>query len=157
MFDLREFKRECLLAEHESLSGVVEKELLATTIVRALALSSWLVAMTVAVAYELSILTIVITVGAAAGGMWLVDVYFSYVGVVYKIRRKQLREWIDALPGADETTLQGWTTPVNPFEVVVGDEKKQALRDALVSPAVWLPYAFIDLGTLLLIVRALFA
>ncbi|MEE8312334.1 MAG: hypothetical protein V3R77_08755, partial [Candidatus Binatia bacterium] len=151
--DLRDFKRECILAEHENLSRVVETELLATTLVRALALSSWLVAMTVAVAYELSIVAILFTVVPAAIGLWLVDVYFSYVGVIYKVRRKQLREWIDQLPAADEATLKGWKSPVNPFDVLAGGQKKQALRDAFVSPAVWLPYAFIDLGTLLLIGR----
>jgi len=155
--DLRDFKRECILAEHENLSRVVEKEMLATTLVRGLALSSWLLAAVVVSAYELSIVTILITIGPAALGLWLVDVYFSYVGVIYKMRRKQLREWIDDLPGADETTLKSWKSPVNPFDVIVGGERKQALRDALFSPAVFLPYAFIDLGTLLLILRTLFA
>ena len=155
--DLRDFKRECILAEHENLSRVVETELLATALVRGLALSSWLIAAVVISAYELSIITILMTIGPAALGLWLVDVYFSYVGVVYKMRRKQLREWIDGLPGADEATLKSWKAPVNPFDVLVGGQKKKALRDALVSPAVWLPYAFIDLGTLLLIVHKLFA
>ena len=37
------------------------------------------------------------TIGPAALGLWLVDVYFSYVGGIYKMRRKQLRERIDQL------------------------------------------------------------
>lgn len=60
--DLRDFKRECVLAEHENLSRVVETELLATTLVRAVALASWLIAVTVASAHELSIFTILITI-----------------------------------------------------------------------------------------------
>lgn len=151
--DIKDLKRECLLTEHENISRVVETELLATTIVRALTLASWLIAMTIAVAHDLSVLAILILVVPTALGLWVVDVYFSYVGVIYKMRRKQLREWIDALPGADLSTLAGWKSPVNPFDVIVGDQKRQALRDALVSPAVWLPYAFIDLGTLLLVAR----
>jgi len=156
MSDLKDYKRECLLLEHESLSRVVDQELFATALIRSLTLASWLIAMTAAAAYEVSILVILITVGAAGTGAWLTDVYFSYVGVVYKMRRKNVRELIDGLPDADDATLRECKTPVNPFESLAGGEKKQALRDALVSPWVILPYACLDLGTALLILRLLF-
>ncbi len=154
--DVKQFKRECILAEHENLSRVVEKELLATAVLRAAALAAYMVAAAVAIAQDFSVMAILITIVPASLGLWLADVWLSYVGVIYKMRRKQLRGWIAGMPAADDATIESWKSPVNPFDVIVGPEKKQALRDAIVSPAGFLPYALIDAGTLLLIIRQLF-
>ena len=66
--DLREFKRECILSEHENLSRVVEKELVATAVLRGAALGSYLIAAAFAVAYDFSIAAIVYGVPVLGSG-----------------------------------------------------------------------------------------
>ena len=90
---LREYKRECLLDEHRSLSSFVEKEIVMTTLTKLVAIVAWVLAVGTR------------PLPAVAGAMlafWLVDVLYAYYGDVYKRRRFQLRVWLEALPTATE-------------------------------------------------------
>lgn len=124
---LREYKRECLLDEHRSLSSFVEKEIVMTTVTKLAAVLAWLAAAgtrpTAAVA-------------VAVLALWSVDVLYAYYGDVYKRRRLQVRAWLDALPGAPESELASWKTPANPFDGLSRNEKIAALTGTIGSPAV---------------------
>src|SRR5262245_20510611 len=111
---LREYKRECLLDEHRSLSSFVEKEIVVTTLTKIVTTALWLVA-----AATRPLPAVVIGVIA----LWSIDVLYAYYGDVYKRRRLVVRGWIDALPRATETELESWKTPANPFDGLSRSEK----------------------------------
>jgi hypothetical protein len=149
--DLRVYKKECLLAEHAVLSGYVDQELVATSLLRGFAAAAWLIAVPTALAAGAAKLVVLLAVGAFMLALWLSDVWVSYVGVVYKMRRLKVRTWIDELPHTSDQTVEGWKTPVNPFDGLTRGEKTQALRDALASPAVLLVYLLLEVTTWVLL------
>jgi hypothetical protein len=83
---------------------------------------------------------------------WVADLYFSYVGVIYKVRRLKVREMLAALPDASAQSAGGYATPINPFDGTTRADKMQALRDAALSPAVFVPYVILEAATLLVLV-----
>jgi hypothetical protein len=124
---LREYKRECLLDEHRSLSSFVEKEIVMTTTTKIVAVIAWLAAIgTRPVA--------AVVIGILV--LWSVDVLYAYYGDVYKRRRFQIRAWLEALPRATESELASWKTPANPFDGLARNEKISALVGTVASPAV---------------------
>lgn len=129
---LREYKRECLLDEHRSLSSFVEKEIVMTTVIKIVAVAAWLAA-----SGARSLPAVVVAIAA----LWSVDVLYAYYGDVYKRRRFQLRTWLEALPRATETDLGAWKTPANPFDGLSRSEKISALTGTIGSPAVSGVYA----------------
>jgi hypothetical protein len=136
---LREFKKECLLDEHRSLSSFVEKEIVMTTVTKLVAVATWLVAgAPVAVAL----------VGVLA--LWSVDVLYAYYGDIYKRRRLTVRGWLEALPGATETELASWKSPANPFDGLSRGDKIGAMRGTITSPAVSGVYVLLLLATVVL-------
>ena len=124
---LRDYKRECLLDEHRSLSSFVEKEIVMTTLAKLVAVTAWLAA-----SGTRALPAVVVAVLA----LWSVDVLYAYYGDVYKRRRLQVRAWLDALPGATESDLGSWKTPANPFDGLSRNEKVAALTGTIGSPAV---------------------
>lgn len=123
----REYKRECLLDEHRSLSSFVEKEIVMTTVIKIVAVVSWLLATGTRPLPA-------IVVGVIA--LWSVDVLYAYYGDVYKRRRLQVRTWLESLPRASEGDLATWKTPANPFDGLSRSEKISALTGTIASPAV---------------------
>lgn len=124
---LREYKRECLLDEHRSLSSFVEKEIVMTTVTKLLAVAAWLAG---------SGTRALPAVAVAVIALWSVDVLYAYYGDVYKRRRLQVRAWLEALPRATETDLASWKTPANPFDGLSRNEKIAAMTGTIGSPAV---------------------
>jgi len=124
---LREYKRECLLDEHRSLSSFVEKEITMTTLTKLVAVAAWLGA-----AGTRSLPAIAVAVLA----LWSVDVLYAYYGDIYKRRRLRVRAWLDELPRATEAELASWKTPANPFDGLSRNEKIAALTGTIGSPAV---------------------
>lgn len=148
MEDIKDYKRELLIHEHGVLSGFVEQEVVATALARTLAAAGWLVGMALALSAELGALTILLIAFPGIWAAWLADVYYSYVGVIYKVRRLAVRDMLAKLPQADAQEVGGWATPINPFD---GGDKRGALMDSLRSPWILAPYALLELATLLLI------
>lgn len=124
---LREYKRECLLDEHRSLSSFVEKEIVMTTVTKLLAVTAWLAG---------SGARALPAVAVAVIALWSVDVLYAYYGDVYKRRRLQVRAWLEALPRATEAELASWKTPANPFDGLSRNEKIAAMTGTIGSPAV---------------------
>ncbi len=129
---LREYKRECLLDEHRSLSSFVEKEIVMTTVTKLMAVTLWLVATgnRSLVAVEVAVLA-----------LWSIDVLYAYYGDVYKRRRLQVRAWLESLPRSPEADVAAWKTPANPFDGLSRSEKISALTGTIASPAVSGVYA----------------
>lgn len=142
---LREYKRECLLDEHRSLSSFVEKEIVMTTVTKLVAVCAWLGA---------SGTRSLPAVAVAVLAFWLVDVLYAYYGDVYKRRRFQVRAWLEALPNASDADLAGWKTPANPFDGLSRGEKISALTGTLASPAVSAIYVALLLMSVVLGVTA---
>ena len=149
MEDIKKYKQDCLLDEHRTLSAFVEQEVIATVMCRALAAAAWIIAMMAGAGNGLSPLVIAIIIFPGLLSLWIVDVYFSYVGVIYKVRRLKVRQMLAELPTASSDTVAGWATPINPFD---GAAKGGALRDALTSPWVLVSYAVLEVATLLYLV-----
>lgn len=124
---LREYKRECLLDEHRSLSSFVEKEIVMTTVTKLLAVAAFLGG-----SGTRALPAVVVAVIA----LWSVDVLYAYYGDIYKRRRLRVRAWLEALPGAAESDLASWKTPANPFDGLSRNEKIAAMTGTLGSPAV---------------------
>lgn len=124
---LREYKRECLLDEHRSLSSFVEKEIVMTTVTKLVAIVVWLGASGTRVLPAATV---------AVLALWSVDVLYAYYGDIYKRRRLQVRTWLEALPAASETDLASWKTPANPFDGLARNEKIAAMTGTIGSPAV---------------------
>ena len=124
---LREYKKECLLDEHRALSSFVEKEVVVTTVAKLVTIVTWLVAIGS---------RSLVPVAIALASLWSVDVLFAYYGDVYKRRRLKVREWLDSLPRASESELDGWKTPANPFDGLSRGEKISSLTGTVRSPAV---------------------
>lgn len=124
---LREYKRECLLDEHRSLSSFVEKEIVMTTVTKLVAVVAWLAGTGVRPLPAVAI---------AVLALWAVDVLYAYYGDVYKRRRLQVRAWLEELPAAPETGFAAWKTPANPFDGLSRSEKISALTGTVGSPAV---------------------
>jgi hypothetical protein len=141
---LREYKRECLLDEHRSLSSFVEKEIVMTTTTKIVAVVAWLAAIRTRPFAAVAIAVLV---------LWWIDVLYAYYGDVYKRRRFQLRAWLEALPSATESELATWKTPANPFDGLARNEKMSALVGTVASPAV--SGVYIALALFALIVGAL--
>jgi hypothetical protein len=122
---IRDYKKECLLDEHRSLSSFVEKEIMMTTLTKLVTVVAW-------VAASGGLMAPVVAVIA----LWSVDVLYAYYGDVYKRRRLKVRLWLDALPTATEADLASWKTPANPFDGLSRGEKISALTGTVTSPAV---------------------
>ena len=149
MDDLKSFKRECLFHEHDILSRFVEQEVIATALARTIAAGAWVVGMALAMSAELTAVEVLLIAFPGLWAAWIVDVYFSYVGVIYKVRRLGVRSMLDALPTASDQEVAAWATPINPFD---GGNKKSALADALKSPWVVAPYLLLEISTIALLV-----
>jgi hypothetical protein len=149
MNDLRSFKRECLFHEHDVLSRFVEQEVIATALARTIATGAWMVAMALAMSAELSAVEVLLIAFPGLWAAWMVDVYFSYIGVIYKVRRLGVRQMLAELPQASDEQVSAWATPINPFD---GGNKKAALLDSLKSPWVAAPYLILEVATVALLV-----
>lgn len=147
----RAWKRDALFDEHRTLSSFVEREIVATATLRAWAATAWAAAVIALGSTGASLTTFFFVTATLLGVFWLVDFFFSYYGVVYKMRRLQVREWIDQLPTADDESFDAWKSPENPFMALSGAEKKRAMRDTLVSPAVQGAHLLLITATLALI------
>lgn len=147
MNDIRQFKQACLLAEHDSLSRYVEMELVAVALLRGLAAVAWATLVAAGFGREASEAAAGCLALVALVTLWLADVYVSYVGVIYKVRRLKIRQWLDGFPAASDKALNEVRTPANPFDGLARSEKIGALRDALTSPAVFLVYGLLGLAT----------
>jgi hypothetical protein len=137
---LREFKKECLLDEHRSLSSFVEKEIVMTTVIKVVTVATWLVA------GGRPLPAVVVAILA----LWSADVLYAYYGDIYKRRRLTIRAWLEALPGATETELASWKSPANPFDGLSRGDKIGAMRGTVTSPAVSAVYVVLILATLAL-------
>jgi hypothetical protein len=138
---LREFKKECLLDEHRSLSSFVEKEIVMTTVIKVVTVATWLVA-----GGGRPLPAVVVAILA----LWSADVLYAYYGDIYKRRRLTVRAWLEALPGATETELASWKSPANPFDGLSRGEKIGAMRGTITSPAVSGVYVLLLLATVVL-------
>jgi hypothetical protein len=138
---LREFKKECLLDEHRSLSSFVEKEIVMTTVIKVVTVATWLVA-----GGGRPLPAVVVAILA----LWSADVLYAYYGDIYKRRRLTIRAWLEALPGATETELASWKSPANPFDGLSRGDKIGAMRGTVTSPAVSAVYVVLILATLAL-------
>lgn len=138
---LREYKRECLLDEHRSLSSFVEKEIVMTTVTKLVAVLAWLGANGTRAVPAAAIAVI---------ALWSVDVLYAYYGDIYKRRRLQVRAWLEALPSAPEADLASWKTPANPFDGLSRNEKIAAMTGTIGSPAVSGVYLALLVGAVVL-------
>ena len=138
---LREFKKECLLDEHRSLSSFVEKEIVMTTVIKVVTVATWLLA---AGGRPMAVALVAIL------ALWSVDVLYAYYGDIYKRRRLTIRAWLDALPGATETELASWKSPANPFDGLSRGDKIGAMRGTITSPAVSGVYVALLVASVLL-------
>lgn len=138
---LREYRRECLLDEHRSLSSFVEKEIVVTTLAKMVAVVSWLAGIgsrpTAA-----SLVAVLV--------LWWVDVNYAYIGDVYKRRRLQVRAWLEALPKATDQEMAAWKTPANPFDALNRSAKISVLVGTIASPNVSTVYAVLALASVVL-------
>jgi hypothetical protein len=148
----RAWKRDALLDEHRTLSSFVEREVASTAVLRAWAATAWAAAVIALGATDAQPTTLLLVVGGLVAVFWVIDFFFSFYGVVYKMRRLQVRDWIDRLPAAGAEEFDGWKSPENPFLALAPGEKARARRDTLVSPAVQGPYLLLVLATLALFV-----
>ncbi len=148
---LREHKRLCLFDEHQSLSSFVEREISFTAATRNCCIAVWtlLLAATMLSGVEPSGLPCLMLLVVIAA-FYLVDFFYSYFGVIYKMRRLQVRQWINQLPDADLMELQSWSTPANPFDGLTRSDKLRALRDTAKSPVVLAVYGLLAVATALL-------
>lgn len=135
--------------EHRTLSSFVEQEIVSTSRLRAWAATAWAGAAIALAWTDASAITSALVTIPLLGVFWLIDFFYSYYGVVYKMRRLQIREYIDRLPDSDASEFDTWKTPENPFTALTGAEKKKAVRDTIVSPAVQGAYALLGGATLL--------
>lgn len=149
--ELRDYKKECLLDEHRALSSFVEKEIVMTTVAKLLCIATWLLAV-VASGVSARWAAVVPAIAIAVLSFWSVDALYAYYGVIYKMRRLRVREWLEALPRASGAELASWKTPANPFDGLSRNDKMGAMTSTLSSPAVSGVYA-----VLLLIVLGLAA
>ncbi len=147
----RDFKIEALFDEHQSLSSFVEKEIVVTSILRGWAACSWALVFAALLAVGSSVATTALVIFPMLASFWLVDLFFSYYGVVYKMRRLRVRDWIDHALTAATEDMKAWKTPANPFDALARADKIQALRDTVTSPAVQGVYVILDLATLALL------
>lgn len=148
----REFKIEALFDEHQSLSSFVEKEIIVTSVLKGWAATAWALTFVALIAAGAGTLTKVLVVFPMLISFWLVDLFFSYYGVIYKMRRLRVREWIDQAPTACTEEMSGWKTPANPFDGLSRSDKIQALRDTATSPAAQGVYVILDLATIALLI-----
>jgi len=148
---VREYKLECLLDEHRSLSSFIEKEILMTTVTKIVCIVAWLAGVAAAGISGSSGL-VMPAVAIAVIALWSVDVLYAYIGDIYKRRRLRVRAWLEELPRASDAEVASWKTPANPFDGVSRSEKMAALSGTLTSPMVTPVYA-----ALLLLVLALAA
>jgi len=139
---LRDYKKECLLDEHRCLSSFVEKEIVMTTVTKLVCIASWLVGV-VAAARNAPRDAILPAVAISVMAFWSVDALYAYYGVIYKMRRLQVREWLAALPTAAAADLSSWKSPANPFDGLSRQDKVGALTSTLGSPAVSGVYAIL--------------
>src|SRR5262245_1666135 len=93
--ELRDYKRDCLLDEHRSLSSFVEKEIVMTTLTKLVTIVAWLFS---SQTHRLPALVAVMA-------LWSVDVLYAYYGDIYKRRRLRVREWLEDLPRANTAEL----------------------------------------------------
>lgn len=149
MDQLREYKKECLLDEHRSLSSFVEKEIVVTTITKLVCITTWLAGVATAGASG-SKASVLPAVAIAVLAFWSVDVLYAYYGDIYKRRRLRVRAWLESLPGATEAELSSWKTPANPFDGLSRNDKMGAMTGTLTSPAVTGVYAALLVLVLLL-------
>jgi hypothetical protein len=147
----RDYKIEALFDEHQSLSSFVEKEIVVTSILRGWVAFAWAVTFAALFAAGTSTVTNALVIFPLTMSFWLVDIFFSYYGVVYKMRRLRIRDWIDHVHSASADEMKTWKTPANPFDALGRTEKVQALRDTLTSPAVQGVYVILDVATLALL------
>lgn len=148
---LRDYRKECLLDEHRSLSSFVEKEIVTTTLTKLLCITCWMGGL-VASSVSGNGTAILPVVAISVLAFWAVDVLFAYYGVIYKMRRLRVREWLAALPSASAADLSAWKSPANPFDGLSRQDKIGAVSSTLSSPAVTGVYA-----VLLVLVLALAA
>lgn len=149
MDEIKSYKRDCLIHEHDTLSRFVEREVVATTLARVGGAVAWVVGMALMLSADLSAVEVALVVFPGLAAVWIVDVYFSYLGVIYKVRRLDVRKKLAELPAAAADAVAGWATPVNPFD---GGDKKGALLDAVKSPWVNAPYLLLEVATIVLLV-----
>jgi hypothetical protein len=138
---LRDYKKECLLDEHRSLSSFVEKEIVMTTVTKIVTVTAWLFA--AGTRPPVAALVAVLA-------LWSVDVLYAYYGDIYKRRRLGVRGWLDALPDATESELAAWKSPANPFDGLSRGDKIGAMRGTITSPAVSGVYVVLLVATALL-------
>ncbi len=150
MDELRDYKRECLLDEHQTLSSFVEKEIVSTAAVRSCCVAAWLIGLGLLLAADAAPIVPPLALLVAVAGFWLIDFFYSYVGVIYKMRRLRVREWLHLLPDAAEEEIRQWVTPANPFDGLGRSGKLTALRDTLVSPVIFSVYATLALATVVI-------
>jgi|GEM_PF-2332696 len=147
----RDYKKECLLDEHRSLSSFVEKEIVMTTVTKLVCITTWLIG-TVAAGVSGRGAAVLPAVAIAVVSFWTVDMIYAYYGVIYKTRRLRVREWLALLPTAALADVASWKTPANPFDGLSRQDKIAAITETLSSPAVSGVYA-----VLLVLVLALAA
>ncbi|MFT4571745.1 MAG: hypothetical protein ACI8TX_001766 [Hyphomicrobiaceae bacterium] len=147
----RAWKRDALFDEHRTISSFVEREVAATAVLRAWCATAWAAAVIALGTTGASVLTFFVVTLTVVAVFWLVDFFFSFYGVVYKMRRLQVRDWIDRLPIADIEEIDRWKSPENPFLAITRAQKKRAMRDTITSPAVQGAYALLVAATLILL------
>lgn len=148
--EVRAYKHECLMDEHQSLSSFVEKEVVMTAVIRAVCAASWVIGLGLLVQAKAGSTTILVSLLGAILSFWIVDLFYAYTGVVYKMRRKQIREWLHELPAASDDVVASWYSPANPFDTLGRSDKMQALKDTVTSPPVLAPYAVLEVATILI-------
>ncbi|MBI5505465.1 MAG: hypothetical protein HY899_11735 [Deltaproteobacteria bacterium] len=145
----RDYKKECLLDEHRSLSSFVEKEIVMTTVAKLVCITAWLLGV-IAAGVTSQRAAVLPAVAIAVVSFWSVDALYAYYGVIYKMRRLRVREWLALLPTAATGDLAAWRTPANPFDGLSRQDKVGAMTSTLASPAVSGVYALLLVIVLML-------
>jgi hypothetical protein len=143
-------KRECLLEEYKALSSELQAEGNISMSIKNWCITVWVISFGLAYQSKVSPLlgasAIIVTILA----FWLINVFYSYYGVIRRKRFNQVCSWLNQLPSTDVEQLQQWQTPANPFEGIPTRVKlKTVLRSAL-SPAISTVYLSLIIVTIAL-------
>jgi len=129
-------KRECLLEEYKALSSELQSESNISMSIKNWCITVWVISFGLAYQSKVSPLLGASAIIIMILAFWLVNVFYSYYGVIRRKRFNQVCTWLNQLPFADVEKLQQWQTPANPFEGIPTRVKLKTVLRAALSPAI---------------------
>jgi len=145
-------KRECLLEEYKALNSELQFDSNISMSIKNWCITVWLISFGLAYQSKINPLSGAFAIIVAIAVFWLVNIFYSYHGLIHRKRFNQVCSWLNQVSLSTAEDVSQWQTPANPFKGISTGDKIRTILKSAISPLISIIYISLIMVTCILFI-----